>query len=136
MPFDENAARIQTVSSVPCPHGDHVNNPYASRRGSCRVADVVCMRTKDGTWWQITELHPPMACGENGEQHSPNPNHHEAGGATWDDLVPGAVPHVEPEQPTTSEWDVAYRDGCCADWSELCSYHAGWNDGNAAAKEK
>jgi hypothetical protein len=103
MPFDENAARIQTVSSVPCPHGDHVNNPYASRRGSCRVADVVCMRTKDGTWWQITELHPPIVCDaaasscakdSNGVKYHGNGN----AGAEWNDSdTPGAVQHTNPE---------------------------------------
>jgi hypothetical protein len=32
---------------------------------------------------------------------------------------------------TTSEWDRADRDRCCADWPKPCEYHEGWNDGHA-----
>jgi hypothetical protein len=101
--MDENAARIQTVSSVPCPHGAHADSPYASRRGSYFYDDVVCLRAKGGDWWQITELHPPLMCDNGGDAEHVEfiDGIHESGDdgtwVGWYDGSPGAVPHTKPE---------------------------------------
>jgi hypothetical protein len=101
--MDENAARIQTVSSVPCPHGAHVDSPYASRRGSYVYDGVVCLRTESGQWWQVAKLHDPLMCGGTTEvcfeDTLGNQCHGNLdAGLDWiDGDTPGAVPHTKPD---------------------------------------
>jgi hypothetical protein len=109
----EDTARIQTVSSVPCPHGNHADNPYATRRGSYRDEDAVCLRTKGGDWWQITELHPPVVCAPAiAHAHRDDTPHHGADGTwlDWYDGAPGAVPHTKPEAEPEAEAGGEDRD--------------------------
>jgi hypothetical protein len=106
MPFDEYAARIQTVSSAPCPDGGHDDNLDAFRRGIHLRDNSLCLLTKDGDWWHVAELHPPMACNrdhandfdnDNPVQHVKNWTDNECVYAAWTDETPGAVPHTKPE---------------------------------------
>jgi hypothetical protein len=95
MLFDEYAARIQTVSSIPCPHGGH-GHPYSSREG-------VCIRNYAGDWWQVNELHAPLTCDGTTEvcfeDTLGNQCHGNLdAGLDWvDGDTPGAVPHTKPE---------------------------------------
>jgi hypothetical protein len=96
--MDENAARIQTVSSIPCPHeGNHWNNPYTFRLGAAFTGHVVCIATKGGTWWQITELHPPIECLDGYDHTDPTWHGDKRTDIVWTDDLRGAVPHTKPE---------------------------------------
>jgi hypothetical protein len=117
-------ATIGTYTAEPCPHD-----------GYC--AHQLCLELELGDdLWRHLALHK-IPCSATDGPHVRHIYIAEGSGARlfWEDATRGAVPHVDSEQLTASEWDRADRDGCCADWPEPCQYHEGWNDGHAAAED-
>jgi hypothetical protein len=121
--MNEYAARIQTVSSVPCPHGSHGNlysismppeglGIHYSPRG-----DALCIRTESGDWWQVNEIHDPIECLAGYGHIDPTWHGDKRTDIVWTDELDGAIPHTKPEPEPAPDGMDSLIDWVTCDWA-------------------